>query len=245
MATDRTPKPAAAATLAEQICLEVQQRGLREGDVLTTEAELMERYGVSRSIVREAVSRLRALGILHTRQRKGLVVGRANPVAILRLAFPFTGTDPADLQRVAQMRYALELGAVDLAVRHGTPAQHERLATMAEEYAYAVRTEAPTLTMTFLDALFHGLILEMSGNDLLAGMHCVLEEHFRIWTEEHGRRNARLGPDERRRRGERSIWEHRMIADAFARRDAEQARAFLREHLREWNATADSSDEPA
>jgi DNA-binding FadR family transcriptional regulator len=224
-------KPSTAAWLADRLCIEIQQRNLREGDVLTTENELTQRYGVSRSIAREAISRLQGLGIITSRQRKGVIVERANPVALLRSSIPFTGRSRSELQRVAQMRYALEVGAVDLALCHASDEQLLHLQNMEEEYARSVREQEPSIAVTFVDAAFHGLILEMTGNPLITGMHCVLEEHFRIWTEERERRLAVLGEEEREYYGERSIWEHHLITEAVCRRDAEQARAFLREHL--------------
>lgn len=239
MAPHRRYKRSAAEALAEDICVEIQRRGLQEGDVLSTEGELMQRHGLSRSVVRDAVSRLRALDILRTRQRTGLVVGRANPVAILRLAFPFAGTGEGDLLQVAQMRYALEVGAIDLAARLATETQLTHLRTTLAEYTHAVESDAETITITFTDAVFHGLILEMSGNPLLAGMHAVLEEHFRLWSEVRDRRTARMSEQERQRHAQRSIWEHRMITESLCRRDGEQARAFLREHLRAWNGSSE------
>jgi DNA-binding FadR family transcriptional regulator len=220
--------------VADGLCLQIQQKGLREGDFLATEAEIMALYQVSRTIAREAVSRLQALGIVTSKQRKGILVGRANLVALLRRSLPFTGRTRRDLRQVAQMRYALEIGAVELAVRNATAAQIQHLQALEQEYARAAREGDPNITVTFVDAAFHGLLLEMTGNPLLAGMHCLLEEHFRLWKEERDRRLRTLPPQEIGYLNERSIWEHHLIAGAVARRDAPQARAFLREHLSDW-----------
>jgi len=86
-------------------------------------------YDVSRTIAREAVSQLRALGILKSRQRKGLLIGQPDPVSLMARWVPFYshGTDGKQLLRLAQLRYTLELGAVDLAVTNATSEQLDPL----------------------------------------------------------------------------------------------------------------------
>jgi DNA-binding FadR family transcriptional regulator len=234
----------AADRVADGLRVQIQQRGLKEGDLLATEAEIMAQYGVSRTLAREAVGRLQALGIVVTRQRKGVVVGRVNPVEVLRRSLPFTGRSGEELRQIAQMRYALELGAVELAVRNATESQIRHLQSLEGEYEQAVREDEPTIRITFIDAAFHGLLLEMTGNPLIAGMHCLLEEHFRLWKEERERRISKLPPQTTGYLNERSIWEHHLITSAVVRRDPAQARALLQEHLADWAAPIQSDERP-
>jgi DNA-binding FadR family transcriptional regulator len=65
-----------ANDLANRLRQRIQSAQFRDGDFFMTENQLAEEYAVSRSIVREAVSRLRALGMSESRKRKGLIVRR-------------------------------------------------------------------------------------------------------------------------------------------------------------------------
>ena len=65
-----------ASQVAKRIHQKIRHRKLQPGDALGTEFGLAEEFGVSRNIVREAVGRLRALGIVKGKQRIGLVVGQ-------------------------------------------------------------------------------------------------------------------------------------------------------------------------
>jgi DNA-binding FadR family transcriptional regulator len=234
--------PTGVEALADAICDEIERKGLQKGDLFMTEGELSEKYGVSRTLAREAVSRMQELGVLTSRQRKGLVVGRPNPVALMRRALPFYGRSPRQTLEVAQMRYALEVGAVDLAARNASETQLQQLHTTSEEYCRAVEENEPSIMVVFIDTTFHSLILQMTGNPLIAGMHYVLEEHFRWWKEARDERLNRMNPGQREQSLRESIWGHRMITRALMRRDAEQARAFLREHLKKFIDDAEQED---
>ncbi|MEX2548973.1 MAG: GntR family transcriptional regulator [Nitriliruptoraceae bacterium] len=63
------------AQLREALRTEIRERGLRPGDRLPTEAELEERYGVSRSTIRQAVGDLEVEGLLRRVQGRGTFVG--------------------------------------------------------------------------------------------------------------------------------------------------------------------------
>ena len=82
---------------------------LVEGDLVMTEAEVAERFQVSRGIAREAVSQLRAIGILKSRQSKGLIVGQVDPVDLFAQSLPFYHRTSRSLGQIARMRYVLEI----------------------------------------------------------------------------------------------------------------------------------------
>ncbi len=78
----RASRPATQAhELARTIRQRIQREQLAEGSLFMTEAQLAREYGASRTVTREAVSRLQALGILEGRKRKGLLVRQARSVA--------------------------------------------------------------------------------------------------------------------------------------------------------------------
>ncbi len=232
------------AILSDSICAEIERRGLAEGDLFGTEADICERYGISRSVVREAVSRLQELGVLQPLRRKGLMVASPNPMVLLRRSFAFYGRSPKHFRDVAQARFAIEVGAVDIAAANATPQQLRQLQSLEKEYALAVSENAPGIMIVFIDSAFHSTILEMTGNPLIAGMHYVLEEYFRQWKEKREERLERMDSEERAQELKRSVWAHRTICEALSRRDAESARAFLRSHLAQWLMTPKGGAQP-
>lgn len=214
-----------ANTLAERIRRRIVDEELDEGEFFMTESAVAEEYSVSRNIAREAVSQLRALGVLKSRQSKGLLVGRSSPVDLLQSSLPFFARTAADLRQLGQWRYTLEVGAIDLAVAHASEQQIQRLAELADEYERIFQRDPSNPKSDDVELEFHCLILEMTANPLIAGMYQVLAEYFRSYAVEARQSHQRLDatPD--------AAWQHRAIALAFKQRDAEQARALLRQHL--------------
>lgn len=211
-----------ANSLAERMRRDIIAADLAEGDLYMTEAEVVQRYAVSRNIAREAVSQLRALGALKSRQGKGLLVARSDPVGLLARSFPFYGREPKDLKNLTQWRYVLEIGAVELAVNAATPEQIDRLELLAREYGELGSRDHTEEEENAVELAFHSLILEMTGNPLIAGMHHLLVTYFGSPTHQHD-----VQVDDR----PRTAWQHHAIAEAIRQRDIEQARVILRQHL--------------
>jgi DNA-binding FadR family transcriptional regulator len=220
-----------AATLAEQIRRRIQAEQLRDGDLFMTEAQVAAEYGVSRNITREAVSRLRALGILEGRKRKGLIVRLPNPVQLLSHSLPSLAQSEEHLNELAKLRYILEVGAIELAVANATPEQVERLGELAREYEQVVREKQGGARADRVELAFHGLILEMTGASVVVGMQKVLARFFEVASRE---RPALYGDDQELDRQQRewlAVWQHHQIVAAIRDRDLGRAQAMMRLHF--------------
>jgi DNA-binding FadR family transcriptional regulator len=213
-----------ANTLAERIHADIVASELQEGDLFMTGDQVSERYDVSRSISREALSQLRAMGILKSRQRKGLLIDRPNPVEQMARWVPLygRGADGDRLIHLAQLRYVLEMGAVDLAVSNATEAQVQALHRRAQDFESIARVQGHSADADQIDLAFHCLFLDMTGNELIAGMHRVLSDYFLASTVAA----PRPGED-----AARAIREHYSIADGIQRRDRDLVRNVLRAHI--------------
>lgn len=209
-----------AATIRERIQLERRV----DGEFFMTEAQLAAEYGVTR----EAVSRLQAIGILEGRKRKGLIVRRPDPLRLFQNSLPSLITTPDDWRDLAQLRYALEVGAIELAIRAATPPQIERLVEIERELEHAVRQDPTAASTVELDLKFHSYILEMTGSRMIAGMQLLLAEFFQIMP----RLATSLAS------ADRICWEHRELVDAIRERDVERARAMIRVQIRSTLGTA-------
>lgn len=214
-----------ASALADRMHADIVASGLQEDDFFTTGDQIAKENGVSRSVARESLGQLCALGVLKSRQRKGLLVGRPDPVKLMSRWVPcfVRGTQGNELSLLAELRYALELGAVDLAVPNASDDQVQRLAALANQFDYVASRFGHNPEADQVDLVFHSLILEMTGNELVAGMHRVLADYFLASSREAPKPNEDALS---------AIRAHHMIAEALARRDGEMARSVLRSHLR-------------
>ena len=211
-----------AGVLADRIHTDIVASGLQEGDLFMTLDEVAARYSASRTVTREALSRLRALGVIEGRQRRGVLVARPDPVAMAERWVPLycRRANRNDFAVLAELRYVLEMGAVGLAVSRATAGQRVRLAALAADFQAEAAGAGHTPTADAVDLAFHALLLEMAGNPLLSGMHRVLGEYFAASAEFDPRPNA-----------DAAIRDHHALARAVSKGDAGRVRTLLEKHL--------------
>ena len=116
---------------AEAIKRQILIRHLQAGARLPSERQLCETLGISRNILREALSTLVAQGIVEKVPGRGAFVGefnRHNLDVDIRLAI----TDESELGALHDLRMMLELGAAELVVQRGTPEDLDRLEAMID-----------------------------------------------------------------------------------------------------------------
>ena len=216
-----TQAPLLADEVERTILSIIEQKQLGVGDTVCTELELAELLGVSRNLVREAVARLRGMGIVEKRRNRGIILRQTVPGDVLRKTMPYFATNPRGLSELLDVRYALEMGAVSLAVRRATDKDVATLKRVADQYRRSALEARGPRKCDHLDVLFHCAILDATHSDLLRDMHHVVYDCFA------------QAPDEAewRKLDRLSSREHLAIARAFERRDADKARSLLEEHL--------------
>jgi GntR family transcriptional repressor for pyruvate dehydrogenase complex len=197
---------------------------LAAGDKLPTEQEIMRIVGVSRAVVREAISHLQAAGLVETRHGIGTFV--LDPPAAQRLNLaPRTAVTMRDVLAVLELRISLETEAVSLAASRRSDAQLQQLRAALDTFRASVRDGGETVAS---DTSFHVLIARCSGNhyfhDLLSHLGTNMIPRSRV-------DSARLANDNPAAFMERVINEHEDIYNAIARKDPDTARAAMRTHL--------------
>src|SRR5215813_7084968 len=108
--------------VVDQIASEIVRGRLSPGSRLPTEQELMATFGVSRTVVREAISALRSEGLVVTRQGSGAYVA----ADASRVPFRIDARDSesiADVLKVMELRLAVEVEAAALAAQRAGPQQ--------------------------------------------------------------------------------------------------------------------------
>jgi GntR family transcriptional regulator, galactonate operon transcriptional repressor len=154
--------------LVDDLGGEIVRGVLRPGDVLPSEGALLSRYGVSRTVLREALQVLAAKGLLDPRQRRGTIIrprtawSQLDP-ALLRWHGRLPAADPA-LQQLMEVRRIVEPPAAALATERAEQDDRQRIAA-----AYAGMAAADEDVEAFIhaDLEFHTAILEASRNQFL------------------------------------------------------------------------------
>ena len=151
---------------------------LASGSVFRTE-ELEERYGVSRSVVREAIRVLASMGMVASRRRVGVQVLPASEwnlydpqVIRWRLASP---ARIAQLRSLTELRTAVEPEAARLAaVRAPLAGASELMGLAGKLWAAGQSDDAESFLV--LDIEFHRLVLSISGNEMFAKLNTLVAE---------------------------------------------------------------------
>ncbi|MEU1507303.1 FCD domain-containing protein [Kitasatospora sp. NPDC005748] len=192
-----------------------------EGTVLRAE-ELEQRYGVSRTVVREAVRILEGMGLVASRRRVGSTVQPKSAWDVfdpLVIRWRLAGTDrPAQLRSLGSLRVAVEPAAAALAARHASDDERRELLSLAGELTMTAR--AADLT-TFLrhDIAFHATVLKASGNEMFAHLGDTVGAVLTGRTEYH------LMPHQPE---PYAIRLHREVAEAICAGDAAHAERAMR-----------------
>ena len=93
------------------------ERDLKMGDALPKETELIEALGVSRSVVREALSRLKMLGLIDVRKRRGMVLAEPDIFNGLERVMEPQFLSNETMRQLAELRLMLEVGQVDFLMK--------------------------------------------------------------------------------------------------------------------------------
>ncbi|MFE2376689.1 FadR/GntR family transcriptional regulator [Streptomyces sp. NPDC059398] len=192
---------------------------IRAGEVLRLE-DVQERYGVSRTVAREAVRVLESKRVVTSRPRVGITVRPVtdwnlyDPQVIRwRLASPRRETQ---LRELAELRAAVEPSAAALAATGAGDGERRALSAHAQAMAGAARA-GDSRGFIAADAAFHRALLTASGNGMFAQLSEVTEELL------VARRELLLMPDQVETD---TVRRHQEVADAIAEgRAADAARA--------------------
>jgi DNA-binding FadR family transcriptional regulator len=211
-----------AQTVVDGLKRRILAGDLPPGAKLPSEKDLIDEYGVSRTVVREAVSRLQAEGLVETFQGRGSFVLAVPEPSSFRLESSAIRTH-RDVLAMLDFRIGVESEAAALGARNIRPRTAKGVREALAEFAGA----GPD-TAVEADFAFHRAVAVASGNrfyvDLLdsLGPMMILLPRTRLEDEYTLTDAAHV---------ERVVREHDNIAAAVLAGDAETARAAMRVHL--------------
>jgi DNA-binding FadR family transcriptional regulator len=224
LSTPRRPRNLAQHVVA-QLTEHIRVGELHPGDKLPTESEIMLEHGVSRSVVREAMSRMQAAGLVETRHGIGTFVLAPPPAPSVMGIDPATVVTVRDVIALLELRISLETEAAALAAARRSDEQLAEVRAALAALQQAARKGEDTVGP---DQRFHLAIAQASGNQYF---HAILE-HLGSNIIPRARINsARLTQADPAAYMEQVGREHEQIVDAIARGDAESARVAMRLHI--------------
>lgn len=191
----------------------INKAGLKRGDRLPTERELMNALGVGRSTVREVIGRFQALGVVETRKGSGTYLLQPVSAATVHMPLMLETVNLRDaLLQTLEVRRGIEVEAGALAAMRRT---EDDLRIIEEKLDEMERVHLAKGTSGKEDLAFHVAIYDATHNPLFKQLLEQMREAFeRFWTKPFDR------PDFARR----SFPYHRTLFSAIADQDSEAAR---------------------
>ncbi len=213
-------EPRLSDRVADAILETILSQRLRPGDLLPPERELGKQFGVSRTVVREAIRALDAKGLLDVRTGSGARIAAVDPSTAREAMRQLVHAITPDFASVAEVRGVLEVAAVELAAQRATVADLDRLRAALDRMTVSL-DEVEDAALADLE--FHRAIATATQNVLFLMLHDSIGEAL----VDVRRKSFERG------RGERVLIceAHRRILDAVAAHDPTAARAAMREHL--------------
>ena len=142
----------------------LHQRKIKVGDSIPKEMELATTLGVSRTVIREALMRLRMMGLIDTKKKKGAVITNPDIFGTLTKSLnPYVLSDDT-LKEIFEIRLVLEIGMADLLFRHVTA---EDIKDLKEIIKNEPRSTRNHLFEAAYETKFHGKLYEISRNESL------------------------------------------------------------------------------
>ncbi|TAG84768.1 MAG: FadR family transcriptional regulator [Betaproteobacteria bacterium] len=195
------------------------------GGRMPTESELMLEHGVSRTVVRETLSRLQQAGLVITRHGIGSFVTEELPRDTGFNISPAEIETILDVLHLLELRASLETETAGLAAARRTDAQVAQMYQALKEFEESARGDVDTVDADFK---FHLAIAEATQNPHFYS----LMRHLGTTVIPRARLNSpKIVMEDKLAYLERVNREHREICDAIARGDTESARAAMRLHL--------------
>jgi DNA-binding FadR family transcriptional regulator len=208
--------------VADELARMIQSGGFREGERLPAERDLMQRYGVSRSAVREAIVSLANRGLVMTRLGHRPIVCKLDYGIAIDKVGNLVGhlmVDRSGVWNLFDSRIFLEAALARWAAAHARRDDIEELRAALEANRQAIGHSS---RFDETDAAFHAILYRVPGNPIYPAVHKAYVE----WLIQHWR-SMKRGADIDRM----NYAGHEAIFDAIAARDPDGADEALRRHL--------------
>ena len=195
------------------------KKELKPGDAIPKETELAEAMGVSRTVIRESLTRLKTIDIIESKKHKGTVIKSPSLFNIFQKSMIPNILDDSTLRDIFELRLIIEVGMADFVVHRITPEDIKKL-----EKIVVNEPEKSESILFDIDheIKFHGKLYEITGNKNLIQFQKLLLPLFN-YAYQSGLINK---PIKRKR-----YVSHKGLIEVLKQGDADKLRAAMRAHL--------------
>lgn len=227
-ATLSTLIPLEKLTQVDKIEISLQQYfrsgNFLPGDPIPKEIELAEAMGVSRTAIREAISRFKTLGIIEARKNRGMVVSRPDVLNNMQRVLDTKLLDGDTMKDIFEMRLVLEIGIADLVFLRKTEEGLQKLKEVVDKEEKSKNA----IEKIKYDVEFHSTLYTISGNDTIQRFQKMLLPIFDYVDSGLHMIKKKSAP-----RPANAVT-HRMLLDTILTGTPEEFRNKMRAHLMQY-----------
>lgn len=219
-------KPLTKLTLVDKVEISItgyiKTNKLEVGDTIPKEMDFAEALGVSRTVIREALTRLRTIGIIDSKKHKGMVLSQPDIIKNFEKVMGTNLVGDETLKDIFELRLILEMGMVDLVFARKTEADLIELTEIVDR----MEKNKPDAKIFSLknEVAFHGKLYEMSGNRTLQRVQNILLPVFQ-YVHDHKLADAKTYMYSKK------FVTHRQLLDYLKGNDIKKFRKGLAQHL--------------
>ncbi|MBE7169479.1 MAG: FadR family transcriptional regulator [Williamsia sp.] len=210
----------------------LQERKLKVGDAIPKETELAELLGVSRTVIREAMLRLRMMGMIESKKKKGAVITSPDLFGVMSKSMNPHILDQDTLKEIFEFRLVLEIGMADLIFYHITREDIEELKRIVSKEPQATQHH---LFHIEHEIAFHGKLYEITGNETMKKFQRML---LPVFDYVHNSGLLKKPPSLKK------FVSHKGLVDILENGSPELFRNAMRNHLENHFARLFASSEP-
>ncbi len=199
----------------------IEYKNLEPGDKLPSERMLSEKFGVSRSNIREAIQKLEFFGILKSRPQSGTFIANIGRVAMSGMLEDILRLEDPDFKSLVETRILLELKTVRLASLRRTDEDLSKMREALDAYKEKVLNQQDAVEE---DLLFHLAIAQASKNSTMNTFMLIITPEIITNFEKYHVCDANLSFQ--------GIQEHEDIYEAIKDQDPKRAKEKMKAHFK-------------
>lgn len=209
--------------IADHIKQQILDGKLKPGDKLPSDKELCQHYSVGRSTIREALSALKIMGLIESRQGEGSTICKVDPEDVKMPDFSGILLSDQAILELMEARKILELSNVEVAANRRTDEDLVKFKQILNQMQVNLLNEAESEKE---DMLFHHTIAKATHNTIMVKLLDTISEQMDIAMKEI-RRMGFINPTS----AKRLLAEHTAIYQAIEDQDVEKAQQSMKSHL--------------
>ena len=164
-------------TTQQQILDYITKNGYRSNIILPKENELANTLGVSRVVIREALSRLRVLGFLETKKKKGTMLVSPQPFDVMKIIINSGALDKSSIKDLHELYLMLEVGLADFIFERKDEENMSKLLKLVEEEEVCKNVKR----LIDIDIEFHSILYKMANNQSLSVFQNLITNIFAFY----------------------------------------------------------------